>query len=221
MPRLFVTPRELDFISDITKELIKDIIGQVIHYYQISETKTDVHDVYNEAPEKIFETPIKLEALVEYQPENIKTNIFGTEMTYDITAYVHYRDALQRGLLPAEGDFFSYGEIFFEIVKVVVEKLVYGQVEHAVGYQIAAKQARKGQFDAKVIGPTDEAYADSDAVQKTFVQQRGQSQNKLGVTGDKRDLQVAGTLEAPISGPREVSPLGKGNTPDSAFYDDE
>ena len=220
MPRLFVTPRELDFISDITKEVIKDLVGQVIHYYQISETKTNVHDVYNESPEKIFERPIKLESLVEYQPENVKTGIFGTEMMFDITAYIHYRDALQRGIIPTEGDFFSYGEIFFEIVKVVVEKNVYGQVEHAVGYQIAGKQARNGQFNANVIGPTDEAYTDPDAVQNTFVQQRGQSENKLGPTADIRDLQRNGVLEPPISGPREVSRAGQGDTPNSAFYDE-
>ena len=25
MPRLFITPREIDFISDITKEIVKDV----------------------------------------------------------------------------------------------------------------------------------------------------------------------------------------------------
>ena len=54
MPRLFITPREVDFISDITKELVKDVRGQKIFYYRVREDLTEVHDVYEEAPEKIF-----------------------------------------------------------------------------------------------------------------------------------------------------------------------
>ena len=51
MARLFITPREIDFINDTAKELVKDVIGQTIYYFQISEIKTNVHDVYEEAPE--------------------------------------------------------------------------------------------------------------------------------------------------------------------------
>ncbi len=39
MARLFVTPREVNFINDLTKELIKDVIGQKIYYYSISESR--------------------------------------------------------------------------------------------------------------------------------------------------------------------------------------
>ena len=35
MARLFITPRELNFISDITKEIIKDVVGQKVYYYPI------------------------------------------------------------------------------------------------------------------------------------------------------------------------------------------
>ena len=49
MARLFITPREIDFISDLTKEVTKDVIGQKIFYYKIREDLTNVHDVYEEA----------------------------------------------------------------------------------------------------------------------------------------------------------------------------
>jgi len=35
MARLFITPREIDFISDITKEVIKDVVGQKIFFYKV------------------------------------------------------------------------------------------------------------------------------------------------------------------------------------------
>jgi hypothetical protein len=44
--RLFLTPREINFMNDISKELVKDVVGQKIFLYQISEIKSKVHDVY-------------------------------------------------------------------------------------------------------------------------------------------------------------------------------
>ena len=54
MARLFVTPREIDLISDLTKEIHKDVIGQVIYYYSVREDVSEVHDIYEEAVEKDF-----------------------------------------------------------------------------------------------------------------------------------------------------------------------
>ena len=67
MARLFITPREMNFISDITKEVIKDVNGQKIMYFPISELKTKAHDVYNEALEKVFDNPVSIDALVDAQ----------------------------------------------------------------------------------------------------------------------------------------------------------
>ena len=55
MARLFITTREIDFISDLTKEITKDVIGQSIYYYRIREDVSEVHEVYEESLEKIFE----------------------------------------------------------------------------------------------------------------------------------------------------------------------
>jgi len=62
--------------------------------------------------------------------------------------------------------------------------------------------------------------SDGDAVQKTFVQQRGVSANRLGETADKRDLQTKGVLTEPISGPAEVSERGDSTGAGSSFYDE-
>ena len=55
MSRLFITPREIDFIADINKEITKDVIGDVIYYYKVREDVSNVHDVYEEAIEKLKE----------------------------------------------------------------------------------------------------------------------------------------------------------------------
>ena len=72
-----------------------------------------------------------------------------------------------------------------------------------------------------MFGPTDERFSDPEAVQETFVQQRGFAMNKEGVTGDVRELQKRGILEKPISRPAEVSPQGDKTGAGSAFYGDE
>jgi hypothetical protein len=220
MGRLFITPREVDFINDIAKEVVKDVIGQKIYYFPISEVKTQVHDVYEEAVDKVFENPIEIDALVKYEAQNVTTNKFGSEETYNIEAYVQSRDLLDKGIEVTEGDFFSYGDTFFEIIKAPSSATIFGQIEHKRYITITGKQSRKGQFISKVFGPTSEAYSDDDAVQNTYVQQRGFEENRLGKTGDVRDLQKKGVLDAPITGPAEVSPEGSDTKAGSAFYDE-
>ena len=71
-----------------------------------------------------------------------------------------------------------------------------------------------------MLGPTDEEYSDPDAVQDTFVQQRGFKDNELGPTGDVRSLREKGVLADPITGPKQVSEKGDPQDVGSAFYDE-
>jgi len=221
MGRFFITPREINFINDIAKEIVKDVIGQKIYYFPISEIKSKVHDVYEESPDKVFENPIEIDCLVKYQPQEIRTNRFGSEEYYTVEAYVQSRDLLDKGIEVLEGDFFSYGTTFFEVIKGPASDVIFGQIEHKTYITITGKQSRKGQFISKIFGPTSEEYTDSDAVQETFVQQRGAKTNKEGVTGDVRELQKNGVLDSPITGPKEVSSQGDPQNVGSAFYDED
>tara|TARA_A100001011_G_C14013091_1_gene716267 strand:+ start:52 stop:717 length:666 start_codon:yes stop_codon:yes gene_type:complete len=221
MGRFFITEREINFINDTAKELIKDVIGQKIYYYSISELKSKVHDVYEESHEKIFENPLEIECLVQYQAPEVRTNRFGSEKYFRIEAYIQTRDLLDKGIEILEGDFFSYGSVLFEITQAPSSNVIFGQIEHGRFITVKATQAREGLFKTKVFGPTSESYTDPDAVQDTFVQQRGYESNKLGKTGDVRDLQKNGVLEKPISGPREVSKKGGSEKTGSSFYGDD
>ena len=220
MSRLFIGQREIDFINDISKEIVKDVVGQKIYYFPISKVKSKVHDVYEESVNKVFDNPIEIEALVEYKPQEIRTNRFGSEEYYTIEVYIQKKDLNDKGIQILEGDFFSYGEVFFEVIQVPDSNTIYGEIEFTSFITITGKQARKGQFKSHVFGPTDEMNSDGDAVQKTFVQQRGFSANRLGETADRRDLQDKGVLTEPISGPAEVSEKGDSTGAGSSFYDE-
>ena len=217
MARLFITERELDFISDITKEVIKDVIGQRIYYYRVREDLTQVHDVYEEATDKIFDPPVELEALVEWVSPEVNTNQFGSETRGTVAVMIHQRDVLDKNVVIREGDYFSYGSTFYEATSLIPISKIFGQVEHITGYKIAGKQAREGQIGKMPIGPLGENFTDPNAVQNTFEQQRGYESNTIGKTNDTRALQDKGILEQPLSAPRRVAEDATG----SSFYGDE
>lgn len=219
MARLFITPREIDLISDLTKELVKDVRGQKIYYYGVREDLTEIHDVYEESREKVFNPPVELEAGVEWQPAKITTNKYGSEEVYTIIVYLHARDLMDRDVVVYVGDYLSYGTEFYEITSVLYEKTVYGQIEHITGYKVTAVQARKGVIDNSTNGPSAEDDLDADAIQKRFVQQRGYAENKLGETADKRQLVEDGKLDPGLTGPKEVDLQGA--EPTSHFYGDD
>jgi len=222
MARLFLTHRELNFISDITKEIMKDVIGQKVIYYPISEIKTKTHGVYNEAVKKIFDNPITVDALVnnEFQTET-KIDKFGIDAQYRIEVYIQHRDLVEKGISVNIGDFFSYSDIFYEITERNFMRNIYGFAEHKDGVRIIGTKAREGQFTAPIIGPTDISYTDEDAVQETFVQQRGIDNDPNDPNGDVRDLVKNGVLDEPLSGQKEVSPRGDTTGAGSAFYDED
>jgi hypothetical protein len=222
MARLFITPRELNYISDVTKEIIKDVIGQKVFLYPISEIKTKTHGVYNEALKKVYDNPIALDALVDSNFQNdTKIDKFGVDAQFKIEVYVQHRDLVDKGIKVTIGDFFSFSDIFYEITERSYMRNIYGMPEHKDGVKLVGVKAREGLFVAPIHGPTDIEYTDPDAIQETFVQQRGEALDASGQpTGDKRDLVANGVLEKPLTGPKEVSEKGDPETVGSAFYDE-
>ena len=222
MSRLFIGPREINFISDITKEVIKDVIGAVIYYYPISENKTKVHGIYGESTEKVFDAPIKIDVIADSQYQT-DTHIdqFGVDADYNLSVFVQYRDVIEKGINICIGDFFSFSDIFYEITGKEVLKNIYGLPEYRGGIKITGAKARESLFKAKLHGPTDITHPEPDAIQQRFVQQRGMPENKDGRTGDVHDLVKNGTLDPPLTGQREVSPLGDPTNTGSSFYDEE
>lgn len=218
MARLFIGQRENDFFADITKEVIKDVAGQKIYYYTVRNDLSDVHNVYEESLDKIFNPPIEIECLVEWQPSETKTTKFGTEYIKTLSVYAQYRDLLDRNIDFKKGDYFSYGSFFFEATSIIYDKLIYGQIERIASVKISAKQTRLQHINIRPHGPIDEVYADKDAIQTTFEQQRGT------VESDIRRLRKDGVLEEPITGPKKVSPDGTTKSVNgigTSFYGDE
>lgn len=222
MGRLYLTTREFNFISDITKELIKDVVGQKIYYYAVNENKTKTDVVYNEALQKVFDGPIALDCLVDtHFQTDTKITQFGVDAQFKVEVYLQWRDLVDKGISPSIGDFFSFSDVFYEVSERVFMRNIYGMPEHKDGVKLIGTKARETQFKALTIGPTDISRPEKDAVQTAFYQQRGQAHNKEGVTGDVRDLQKPEIMDKPITGAKEVSEKAAEFPGDSAFYDED
>ena len=54
-----------------------------------------------------------------------------------------------QNLFVREGDFVKYGDVFYEIVKIIEPKLLFGQPEHRFEIQAECIRARDGVFNAR------------------------------------------------------------------------
>lgn len=226
MARLFVTSREIQFINDINKEFIKDIVGQTIVYYPVSILKTKVHPVYNEAVRKIFDNPIKIPCLANTPDVGVNIDRWSIDRTSNIEVYVQARDLIDKGFTLYEGDFFTFGNQAYEVSSFLNIGNIYGQEEYEIGYKITGTPARVGQFDPKnFLGPTNDSNNDylENKVEHNFEQQRGFTETSQGVTGDIRQLRDRlGEDMAPIAlgdGPRVVKV--DSNKKASSFYNED
>lgn len=204
MPRLFVTQKEIDYFNDLGKEFIKDIVGQAIIYWPVSTLKTKIHPVYNEAVKKIFENPIKVDALVGQPQWETKMTSFGPEQQNTLEVFLQARDLAQKGLEISEGDYFTYGDNAYEIVSCKNMNNFFGQVEHDVAFKVIGKLSRPSEFNPqKFFKPDVETTPPA-----PFEQQRGIAENREGPTGDVRDVRerLGDDLPPPAlgDGPRRV-----------------
>ena len=137
-------------VKQVNDELIEKVIGQQVLYYPIDLEATDFHELYGEAIQKSFLSPIRVYALVEFTDYSTQymENV-GVDKSWEINIHFHKRRLEEdQDLYVREGDFVLYGDYYYEIVKLTEPKLLFGQANRE--FEIAARcmRARKGLFDA-------------------------------------------------------------------------
>ncbi len=149
-PPLFVGAAERNFVKQINDEVIEKIVGQQVLYYPIDVRKSQYHELYGEAIKKSYLPPIRVYALVEYQ--GIETEFMqgvGIDKTTKVTVNFHRRRLTEdQDLYVREGDFVRYGDIYYEIVKLLEPKLLFGQPELRFEIKAECIRARDGVFNA-------------------------------------------------------------------------
>ena len=149
-PPLITGKKERDYVKQVNDELIEQVIGQTIIYYPISVEHTEFNKVYGEAVKKTFLSPIKVNAFVVWESEDVTTTNLGVDRIERIKILFHKRRITEdQDLFVREGDFVKYGPIFYEIVMLSEPKVLFGQVEHRFEIQAECIRSRDGLFNAE------------------------------------------------------------------------
>lgn len=177
MSRKFVGRKELNFISAITRELINNVVGQDVVYYQVMAEKSKTNDLYNEAIDKVFGDPIKINALVYFENTTETVTNFPADSKFNIDVYIHSAE-ISESLDPKMGDFMQFGSIVFEIYTVTHPQILFGQIEQKVMTKCTCGPARQGQFGAKKLAsqyPREDSNAPRYSVQPNNFTLKGES----------------------------------------------
>ena len=150
-PPMFFGTKERDLVKQVNDEIIERVVGQQVLYFPLDLQHTNYHPLYGEAIEKTFLPPVRVHALVEYQGiETSDMEGIAIDKATKIKVMFHKRRLTEdQDLYVREGDFVRYGEIFYEIVKLMEPKLLFGQVEHRFEIQAECIRSRDGLFNAE------------------------------------------------------------------------
>jgi len=150
-PPMFFGEKERDLVKQVNDEIIERVVGQQVLYFPIDIETTNYHPLYGEAVEKTFLPPVRVHALVEFQgiETSFMDNIAVDKITKIKVNFHKRRLTEDQNLFVREGDFVRYGEVFYEIVKLMEPKLLFGQVEHRFEIQAECIRAREGVFNAE------------------------------------------------------------------------
>tara|TARA_R110000822_G_scaffold303584_1_gene428338 strand:- start:1885 stop:2370 length:486 start_codon:yes stop_codon:yes gene_type:complete len=150
-PPMFLGKKEKDLVKQINDEIIERVVGQDVLYFPINIEHTDYHPLYGEAMEKTFLHPIRVYALVDYQGiETTDMDNFALDKSTKIKINFHRRRLTEdQNLFVREGDFVRFGEIYYEIIKLIEPKLLFGQPESRFEIQAECIRAREGLFNAE------------------------------------------------------------------------
>ena len=150
-PPMFFGTKERDLVKQVNDEIIERVVGQQVLYFPIDLEATSYHPLYGEAIEKTFLPPVRVHALVEFQ--GVETSFMDNiaiDKATKIKINFHKRRLTEdQDLFVREGDFVRYGEVFYEIVKLIEPRLLFGQVEHRFEIQAERIRARDGVFNAE------------------------------------------------------------------------
>jgi hypothetical protein len=148
LARLFITNKEIAFIASISNELVDKVNAQEVKYYAISLEHSNPHRLYNEEINKVWMPAVKTFGMVNWDNPNTVQTIFGSDSQFKLEVEFFPEELTARNLVPKEGDFIEYGQVFFEITSVTQPRSIYGQINNKVMTKCTCVPSREGQFQA-------------------------------------------------------------------------
>ena len=150
-PPMFLGEKEKNLVKQVNDEIAERVVGQQVLYFAIDIDHTDYPPLYGEAIQKTFLPPVRVFAFVEFQ--GIETEYMenvGLDKTTKIMVKFHKRRLTEdQNLFVREGDFVRYGAVFYQIIKLIEPKLLFGQPDSRFEIHAQCIRARDGIFNAE------------------------------------------------------------------------
>jgi len=123
---LFGSNRDFNLLTKINRELLSDIIEQEILYYKYSLTETTAN-LYGEALEKIFQTPVKLNCLITRGDQVVTVDEMGPDLNREASFAFLRSDLDSSIIIPEVGYILNWQENFYEVDTVRENQLFVGR----------------------------------------------------------------------------------------------
>jgi hypothetical protein len=123
----FVTQREFEFIQHITRELIDETMDVGVVLYKIVVGSTTIN-IYGEATSKPRYTPVKVNAIVEYNKNTTEQDEgFGINQDQQVNFRFARRMLQEVNTYPEIGDIVGYNNHYYEIHNITETQLIAGK----------------------------------------------------------------------------------------------
>ena len=123
---LFGTKRDFNLLTKINRELLSDIVEQEILYYKFSIEDTRAN-LYGEALEKVFLSPVKLNCLITRGDQVISVDDMGPDLNRESSFAFLRSDLEDVTVVPEVGDILNWQENFYEVDTVRENQLFVGR----------------------------------------------------------------------------------------------
>jgi hypothetical protein len=145
-PRLFAGPKERALVSHVNEELISRIVGMEIVYFPVSLEAT-TFNMYGEAINKTFSSPIHVYCLVDFRGMETTTTTYGIDRRSSLIVHFFKRRLVEdKNLMVREGDYLKYGSELYEIMKLNEPQEMFGNTDYKVEISAECSKARAGTF---------------------------------------------------------------------------
>ena len=117
---LFGSKKDFDVLTNIGRELLKDIVEQEIGYYKLSLEDTQAN-IYGESTDKIYLDPVKLNCFITRGDQVVSVDDFGPDLGREASFAFIRQDLVDATTVPEVGDVVMYGSKFGSSVSIIVD----------------------------------------------------------------------------------------------------
>lgn len=142
----YFTRRDVRLMNSLNGELLNDIIEQFVIVYKINPNETEAN-LYGESLDKIYYEGVKINCLVETDPQSTNYEGFGPDVKKGTLFRFHQKLCEIKNIYPEVSDIIEWESAYFEISNVVENQFLGGQPEKNYSLVCNAHLSRKSRLN--------------------------------------------------------------------------